>query len=213
MNKVKILVNIILVSVVFFSSCTLKKMVKMATEQQLTVEPSPLELHGGEVSFEMSALLPAGMLKKNTLYTVSTYYQYGDQKLDLGTIEFKQTDFPDKTITPKISKKFSFPYKDEYKRGKVMVVGAAAKVTGKSLPTPAMEVADGTITTSDLVEDETYAMYAGHGYNNQEELIPTNVEFFFSGNSAKLQTRESRGHRPTSSPLETFIHYLLASLT
>ena len=165
----------------------------MAKDQQLTVEPSPLEMHGDEVAFEMSALLPANMLKKNTLYTVTTYYQFGDQKLELGTIEFKQTEFPNKTVQPKMSKKFSFPYKEEYKRGKVMIKGTAAKVTGKSLESPEMEVAEGIITTPELVVDEAYAAYAFHGYNNQEELIPTYVDFFFASNSAKLNVKERKG--------------------
>lgn len=194
MYKMKSLITIFLTSIVFLSGCTLKKMIKMAKEQQLTVTPSPLEMHGGEVEFEMSAMLPVKMLKKNTIYTVKAYYQYGDQKLDLGNIEFKASDYPDATVQPKISKTFKFEYRPEYKRGKVMVSGEAAKVTGKSLPLPeSLEVADGVITTAELVQDEVYPAYAFHGYNNQEELIPTNVAFFFAKGSAKLTTKETKG--------------------
>ena len=193
MYRGKSLISIFIASVIFLSGCTLKKMLKMAKEQQLTVSPSPVEMHGGEVEFDMSAMLPVKMLKKNTLYTVNAYYQYGDNKVELGNIEFKASDYPDATVQPKLSKTFKFEYKPEYRRGKVMVSGSVAKVTGKSLPTPAMEVADGTITTSELVQDEMYPAYAFHGYNNQEELVPTNVEFFFASGSAKLTTRETRG--------------------
>ena len=194
MNKVKSLLTIFTASVILLSGCTLKKMIKMAQEQQLTVTPSPLEMHGNKVEFDMSAMLPVKMLKKNTIYTVKAYYQYGDQKLDLGNIEFKAEDYPDATIQPKVTQKFSFDYKPEYRRGKVMVTGEAAKVTGKSLPLPnSMEVAEGVITTPELVMDEVTPAYAFHGYNNQEELIPTNVEFFFSKGSAKLSYKESKG--------------------
>ena len=194
MYKAKSIVTIFIASVLFLSGCTLKKMIKMAKEQQLTVTPSPLEMHGNKVEFEMSALLPAKMLKKNTIYTVKAYYQYGDQKLDLGNIEFKASDYPDPTVQPKVSQKFEFDYKPEYKRGKVMVTGEAAKVTGKSLPFPSsLEVADGVITTAELVQDEVYPAYAYHGYNNQEELVPTNVEFFFAKGSSKLSYKETKG--------------------
>lgn len=193
MNKLKSLVTVFVASAIFLSGCTLKKMVKMAQEQQLAVTPSPVEMHGNQVEFEMSAMLPLKMLKKNTIYTVNAYYQFGDQKLDLGKIEFKSADYADKTIQPKVSETFKFDYLPEHRRGKVMVMGTAAKVTGKSLPTPSMEVADGVITTSELVLDEVKPAYAFHGYNNQEELIPTNVEFFFASGSARLTTKEFRG--------------------
>lgn len=194
MYKIKSIVTIFIASVIFLSGCTLKKMIKMAKEQQLTVTPSPVEMHGGQVEFDMSAMLPVKMLKKNTVYTVNAYYQYGDNKVDLGNIEFKASDYPDATIQPKVTQKFKFEYKPEYRRGKVMVTATAAKVTGKSIPLPTpLEVADGIITTSEMVMDEVYPAYAFHGYNNQEELIPTNVEFFFASGSARLSTKESRG--------------------
>ena len=195
MNKMKSLLTIFTASVIFLSGCTLKKMIKMAKEQQLTVTPSPLEMHGNKVEFEMSAMLPVKMLKKNTIYTVNTYYQYGDQKFDVGSIEFKASDYPDATVQPKVSQTFTFDYNEDYKRGKLMVMGSAAKVTGKSLPTPSMELADGIITTSELVQDEFTPAYAFHGYNNQEELTPTNVEFFFAKGSPKLTYKETTGQQ------------------
>ena len=81
MNQVrKILFTAIILGTFAFSGCnSLKKMVKMAQDQQLTVEPSPLELQGDSVSFNMSAQLPVKMLKKGKVYTVNTFYQYGDE--------------------------------------------------------------------------------------------------------------------------------------
>jgi outer membrane protein OmpA-like peptidoglycan-associated protein len=193
MYKLKSFVTVFVAGTIFLSGCTLKKMVKMAKDQQLTVTPSPVELHGGEVKFDVSVLLPVKMLKKNTLYKVNAFYQYGDQKVDLGTLELKASDFPDNTIQPKMTQTLSFPYSPEQRRGKVMVVGEAAKVTGKSLPTPPMEIADGVITTSELAKDEFTPAYAFHGYNNQEELIPTNVAFYFLKGSAQLRTTEIKG--------------------
>jgi len=59
-----------------FNSCSLKQMVKMAKDQELTVTPSPLEVHGDSVAFDISATLPVKMLKKNKIY--SLYFSRDD---------------------------------------------------------------------------------------------------------------------------------------
>lgn len=100
-------VALLLTGVLLLDGCALKQMVKMAKDQQLTVTPSPLEVHGDSVKFDLSASLPLKMLKKNKIYTLNTAYKYGDQKINLADVEFKSTDFPNaKTEQPKVSKAF-----------------------------------------------------------------------------------------------------------
>lgn len=185
----------LLLGVMILEGCTLPKMVKMAKDQKLTVNPSPLELHGDSVIFDMSAQLPVKMLKKNKVYTASTSYKYGSQKLELGAIEFKGNDFPNaKTQAPSLSKRFSFAYKPEIANGDVVVVGSAANAAmTKVKTTPEMPVAKGIITTSRLVKDVNVAAYAEHGYNNKEEYTPNRVEFYFEQRSAKLKVKEIKG--------------------
>ncbi len=185
----------LLLGVMILESCSLPKMVKMAKDQKLTVTPSPLELHGDSVVFDMSAQLPVKMLKKNKVYTVSTFYKYGSQKLDLGKIEFKGNDFPTaKTQAPALSKKFSFGYTTEIGNGEVVVIGSAANAAmSKIKTTPEMPVAKGIIITSRLVKDVKFASYAAHGYNNKEEYTPNRVEFYFEQKSAKLKVKETKG--------------------
>jgi hypothetical protein len=62
------------------AGCTLPKMVKMSKEQNLTVTPNPLELHNDTVVYDMSATLPVKMLKKGNVYTVNSFYKYGEQE-------------------------------------------------------------------------------------------------------------------------------------
>ena len=85
MNQVKnLLFASVLFSMLIFTGCnSLKKMVQMAEDQELTVEPSPLEVHANEVEFTMSAVLPVKMLKKDKVYTVNTFYQYGEERVDV----------------------------------------------------------------------------------------------------------------------------------
>lgn len=174
------------------SGCALKKMVKMAKDQQLTVSPSPLEVHGDSVQFEVSALLPVKMLKKNKIYSVKPTYQYGDEKVELEVVEFNSNDFPNaKTEQPKISHTFSFEYKPAIGNGDLLVVGTASNLAKtKSKSTDALPIAQGLITTARLVQEISAPAYANHGYNNKEELTPVNVRFYFEQGSSKLRASE-----------------------
>lgn len=179
----------IIISSLAFSGCALNKMVKMAKDQEVTVNPSPLEVHADTVKFDIAATLPQKLLKKNKIYTIQTAYTSGDQRKELGTIEFKAADYPNaRTEQPRKSQTFAFPYNPELRRGDLVVKGVASNVNGKSRETADMPVAKGIITTSKLVKDYHYIAYAEHGYTQAEELQPTYVEFFFPQGSAQLRT-------------------------
>lgn len=66
-----------------------------------------------------------------------------------------------------------------------------------------MPVAPGVITTSKLVEAVYAPAYADHGYNNQEELIPTRVNFYFVQGSSALRYSERQSDR--GKKLDAFI--------
>jgi hypothetical protein len=194
---IKTPIALVLTGILAFQGCTLKQMIKMSKDQKLTVTPSPIEAHADSVIFDLSASLPVKMLKKNKIYTVNTFYKYGDQKLDLGKVEFKSSDFPNaKTEEPQASKKFSFAYTPAITNGDVVVVGSASNLNlTKSKATPELPIAKGIITTSRLVKDIYFISYAEHGYNNREELIPNRVEFYFDQGSAKLKVKETGGKK------------------
>ncbi|HSZ72525.1 MAG TPA: hypothetical protein VK750_07590, partial [Cytophagaceae bacterium] len=188
-------IAILFAGLVLVNGCALKQMVKLAKNQELTVTPNPLEVHGDSVAFQMTALLPLKMLKKNKIYTVDLRYQYGEQKVDLQTLEFVATDYPNaKTEQPKVSKHYAFAYKPEIGNGDLIAVGTAFNLAKtKSKKTVDFPVAKGLITTSRLVKDYYYVAYADHGYNNKEELEPTAVDFFFEQGKSKLRPSETKG--------------------
>jgi hypothetical protein len=162
---------------------------------EVSVVPNPLEVHGDSVAFDVTGSLPLKKLKKKRVYQVDGVYKYGDQSLKVGTLEYKGTDFPNaKTEAPKISKHFSFFYKPEIGNGDLVAVGTnfnAEKTKGKA--SPEFKIAKGLITTSRLYQKYYNVAYAFHGYNDQEELIPTNVEFFFEQGKSKLRKSEMQG--------------------
>ncbi|HNC32030.1 MAG TPA: hypothetical protein PKX08_18600, partial [Cyclobacteriaceae bacterium] len=199
------LVHVFLVAgALVMAGCTLPKMVKMAKDQNLTVTPNPLELHNDTVAYEMSATLPVKMLKKGTVYTVNSFYKYGEQEKALDPVAFKAEDYPNAaTEQPTLTKKFSFPYENAMKVGVLEVEGVATKGT-KSKVTPRLQVATGIITTSRLVKPVAYAAYAGHGYNNQEELVPVVIpDFIFEQGRSVLRTTEIKSAK--GKQLDAFI--------
>src|SRR5690606_4011238 len=82
----KLLYSFLIFGVLSLAGCTLPQMVKMAKEQQLTVTPNPLEVHKDTVAFDMAANLPVKMLKKGTVYSLNTFYKYGENELALSPI-------------------------------------------------------------------------------------------------------------------------------
>lgn len=200
----KVFYSFLVFAIMTLAGCTLPKMVKMSKEQQLTVTPNPLEVHKDTVTFDMAANLPVKMLKKGTVYTVNTFYKYGDQEVSLEPIPFKAEDYPNSsTEQPRVTKNFAFAYQPAMKTGTLEVVGTAEK-GGKSKSTERMPVATGVITTSKLVQPVVYAAYADHGYNNQEELEPVIIpDFIFQQGSSVLRSSEVRSSK--GKELDAFI--------
>ncbi len=200
----KLVYAFLIVGVLSLSGCTLPQMVKMAKEQQLTVTPNPLEVHKDTVTFDMAVNLPVKMLKKGTVYTVNPFYKYGDRETALDPIPFRAEDYPNAaTEQPRVTRNFSFAYNPAMKSGVLQVEGTASKGSG-SKTTPRMDVAVGVITTSKLVKPVYYATYAGHGYNNQEEVVPVVIpDFIFEQGRSVLRTSEIKSAK--GKQLDAFI--------
>ena len=200
----KLVYSLMIIGTLTFASCTLPQMIKLAKEQKLEVAPNPLEVHKDTVNFDLSGNLPAKMLKKGTVYTLNTFYKYGDNELALPPVPFKAEDYPNsKTEQTKVSKAFSFPYKDAYKVGTVEIQGVASKGT-KSKTTPRLALATGIITTSKLVQKSYYAAFADHGYNNKEELVPVVIpNFIFERGKSVLRPTEVKADK--GKQLDAFI--------
>ncbi|MEQ8239316.1 MAG: OmpA family protein, partial [Cyclobacteriaceae bacterium] len=200
----------ILVGAAILSGCTLGKMVKLASKQDLQVDPNPLEVHGGKVPLTLSAVLPPKMLPTGKIYTINTIYKFGDQEIKVGSIEFKSTDFPNSSSsTSRKSQSMSFDYQEGLNPGTLFVEGVASDPkSGKSKTSPRMEVAKGLVMTSSFAKPVYFASYAQHGYVEKEELIPTRVEFFFEQGRSTLNPRidtDGKSNRSKSNDLSAFI--------
>src|SRR6187431_1390362 len=200
----KLLYAFLIIGALGFTGCSLPKMVKMAKDQNLTVTPNPLEVHKDTVSYEMAVNLPVKMLKKGTVYTVNSFYKYGESELALDPIPFKAEDYPNSSSEPpRVTKSFSFAYQPAMKSGNLEVEGVAGKGS-KVKKTDRLPVATGVITTSKLVKPVSFAAFAAHSYNNQEELVPVVIpDFIFEQGRSVLRTSETKSKK--GKELDAFI--------
>ena len=189
----------IVLAMFVLTGCPVDKMAKMASDQQLVIMPNPLELHGDSVMFTAEVNLPVKMLKENLLYSAVFVYKYGaqDMEVNVGQIDFRAEDYPSSDVSaPRASKAFSFAYTDDMKNGTLVVRGVAKDLKkDKTVESPELPIADGVITTSRLVKQVYFPAYADHGYNNQEEIVPTNINFFFDQGRSNLKYSERRSDR------------------
>ena len=177
------------------SSCSLSKMIKLSKEQRLAVNPSPLVLQGDRVSARVDANLPTGMLPKGKVYRLDHYYVYGGSEVQLESIEFSYDDYPNnKDVSPARSYDLGFDYEEGQGRGELHIQGVAINPkNGKSKMTDRIKISEGIILTANLVEGIYAVPYVHHGYNDSEELEPTELAFYFNQGSSVLRSTERRG--------------------
>jgi tetratricopeptide (TPR) repeat protein len=125
----------------------LAEMVKLAKDQEITVDPNPLELHGNRVAFKMSAKLPVKMMKKGTKYTLELTYEPGDieNKQDMqpysgdaqkvGAVSFDGDKYQNQKEDPKQNSNFEFAYNPKFEVGGLFVKGIASKGEGDKAKT------------------------------------------------------------------------------
>lgn len=170
-------------------------MIKKAKDQAISVVPAPLELAGDSVRFRMEATLPAGLLRKNKVYSLKPTYKFGDQRTELPELVFKAKDYPKgKQITG--SRTYAFAYTEgQMDKGVLLVQGTASNINGKGKKTPEVEIAKGLITTPRLVDYNQPPAQVDFGYNAGDELEPTTVDFFFEQGKSTLRPSEVKSTR------------------
>jgi len=204
MNKATILT--MLGGVMVMSACSnLQSIANKSADQQITVNPDPLVLHGDSVRFDMEARLPQRMMNKNITYTIEPQYEYQNRFQDVnGRVVFDGANVS-RSETPQRSQEMSFPYREGMENGNLNIVGRVNhKKKDRTASTASVKVADGVITTSRLARVGQYSgegdipmlgAYMGHGYSDLAEIEPTEVEFFFEQGRSSLRPSEANSER------------------
>lgn len=196
---------LIVVAGVFFSSCSLQSVIKKSADQQVVVDPTPLELHGDSVRFSVNAQLPAKMMKKKVTYSLVPQFEYSGNVVPFEDSVTFDGDAINRKESTQQQEVFSFPYEEVMKDGQLNITGVAVhKKSGKSLSTPKITMTKGVMTTPKLVRIGQFASdeeikpigyYMDHGYADQEEVEPVEVEFFFEQGSSRLRPSEVNSER------------------
>jgi hypothetical protein len=189
----------------FFSSCSLQSVIKKSADQQVVMDPNPLEVHGDSVRFTVNAELPPGMMKKKVAYSLVPQFEYSGNVVPFADSITFDGDEVNRKESARQQETFSFPYREGMADGQLNVTGTAShKRSGKSLNTPQKVVARGLVTTPKLVRIGQFAadeeikplgVYMDHGYSDQDELEPVEVEFFFEQGSSRLRPSEVNSDR------------------
>jgi hypothetical protein len=196
---------VVIGGMMLISSCSLQSVIKKSADQQVKVDPAPLELHGDSVKFTVNAQLPPKMMKKKVTYSLVPEYQYSGNVYSFQDSITFDGDQINRADSAEQQASFSFPYSESMIDGELKVVGVAShKKSGKRLSAPETVLTQGVITTPKLVrigqvsadeEITPIGYYMEHGYAEEEELEPVEVEFFFEQGSSRLRPSEVNSER------------------
>ncbi|WP_345371339.1 hypothetical protein [Algivirga pacifica] len=202
MNKyTTVVTSALVVGSMALTNCAGLKADKVAKNQELTIKPSPLELHGDSVIFNANAKLPAKLMKEGYTYDLDVQFNPSNgEPIEAGTISFVGNDFAGSEAPAEMNERLAFAYNEEIGNGQLEFLGRVSKegsekTTETNKGTFAAVPGDvkGVITTSRLAAPTFMAVYADHGYNTGEEYEPQYVDFYFLKNSAALRYSEKNG--------------------
>ncbi len=142
---------------VLFSGCSgLKKMKKNADKIQFKVTPELLEAHGGEVDVTIDGKFPAKYFNKKATLEITPVLKYdgGQTEFEPVKVQGENVEANNKVIN--YSTGGSFSYNDEagYKkemRNSDLYVNITASKGSKTLDFNPIKIADGVLSTSELV--------------------------------------------------------------
>jgi Flp pilus assembly protein TadD len=154
MAKQNLLALLILMTVVFFTSCS-SSLTPLAGDY-IQVQPQPLELVAGKVPATINATFPANWFNKKATLTVLPVLRY-DGGEALGTSYVFQGEkvtgngqtIP-QTVGANVVLKSSFDYVPEMQNSELYLT-FTAKVGNKSIPFPDIKIGEGVLATAALV--------------------------------------------------------------
>jgi len=196
MKATRIISILLLSSVVLFSGCGLKKMVKKQKEVSYSVVPNPLEAHGGKMTMEIKGHYPAKYFHKKANVTVTPVIKAEDgTELRLKPIAIKgeSASGEGQVISNKTGGSFSSVQTVDYKPAFatcVLVGEAEATMGSKNAKFEVIPLGEGTLATSERIAARpslayqkdasggTNLLFANHGYTGKQIATATAMIYF-----------------------------------
>ncbi|MCL2131366.1 MAG: hypothetical protein FWH36_02755 [Lentimicrobiaceae bacterium] len=196
MKTTKIISVLLLSTVVLFSGCGLKKMVKKQSEVAYSVTPNPLETHGGKMTMEIKGNYPAKYFHKKANVTITPVIKAEDGttlKLKPIAVKGENAVGEGQSINYKTGGSFSSSQTVDYNPAFVscVLVGEATATMGsKNATFEEIRLGEGTIATSELVSTKpelayqkdaangTFLIFANHGYTGKQIATGTAMIYY-----------------------------------
>lgn len=149
---------IMLAAVLIFTGCKdLEKMQKMADQVTLSVQTSPIEMHGDSIEIKLTGSFPAKFFQKKVTLEVTPVLKYGDQEVAFKSLVMQGEDVEanNKVIPYESGGSFEIVDKIAYDpamRQATLHARGKATIDDESMNVIEREVAPGTMATATLLD-------------------------------------------------------------
>ncbi len=190
----KLYLPLLMALVVALSSCN--KMGELSSDY-FTTTPQVLEAVGGKVPVTINGKFPEKYFKKKAVVEVTPVLRWngGEAKGQPAVFQGEKVEGNDQTISYKVggnyTMKTSFDYVPEMAKSE-LYLEFNAKIGKKTVAIPAVKIADGVISTSELIENTLQSANPANGDDAFQRIIKEkhNANIMFLIQQANIRTSE-----------------------
>ncbi|MBN1182740.1 MAG: hypothetical protein JXB49_10665 [Bacteroidales bacterium] len=167
---------------IIYSCGGVKKMVDKKDQVKFTVTPDPLEMHAGEVALDLSVSFPEKYFHKKATLEATPVLKYdgGETAYEATILQGESVEGNNKVI-PFDGGSYTYSGKIAYSDAMMMSdleMRFSAKVKDKSVPFPAIKIADGVIATAGLVKNTPQAILFGDNFQRTiEKSVDADIHY------------------------------------
>ncbi|RHB35377.1 tetratricopeptide repeat protein [Bacteroides nordii] len=190
----KLYLPFLMALIVAFSSCS--KMGELSSDY-FTTTPQVLEAVGGKVPVTINGKFPEKYFKKKAVVEVTPVLRWngGEVKGQPAVFQGEKVEGNDQTISYKMggnyTMKTSFDYVPEMAKSE-LYLEFNAKIGNKTVAIPAVKIADGVISTSELIENTLQSANPANGDDAFQRIIKEkhNANIMFLIQQANIRASE-----------------------
>ena len=190
----KLYLPFLMALIVAFSSCS--KMGELSSDY-FTTTPQVLEAVGGKVPVTINGKFPEKYFKKKAVVEVTPVLRWngGEVKGQTAVFQGEKVEGNDQTISYKMggnyTMKTSFDYVPEMAKSE-LYLEFNAKIGNKTVAIPAVKIADGVISTSELIENTLQSANPANGDDAFQRIIKEkhNANIMFLIQQANIRASE-----------------------
>ena len=190
----KLYLPFLMALIVAFSSCS--KMGELSSDY-FTTTPQVLEAVGGKVPVTINGKFPEKYFKKKAIVEVTPVLRWngGEVKGQPAVFQGEKVEGNDQTISYKMggnyTMKTSFDYVPEMAKSE-LYLEFNAKIGNKTVAIPAVKIADGVISTSELIENTLQSANPANGDDAFQRIIKEkhNANIMFLIQQANIRASE-----------------------